>query len=138
MLMNFPITAFAWADGMPPRWPTIGIKLSGAPAVQLADVPARNAAEEAYRCLKTMTSEWDRYHVDQATADRTIFVRNDEISLTQFDLTAAQQQTLFLNGARAATDFVIKWAQAGHVPQSIQPTGAAGAKQAPVKDREPA
>ncbi|MGN6794325.1 MAG: patatin-like phospholipase family protein [Streptosporangiaceae bacterium] len=117
MLMNFPINAFDRADGAPPRWPTIGIKLSGAPRIQIADSPARNAPEEAYRCLKTMTSEWDQYHVDQETADRTIFVRNDGIAATQFDLTPAQQTALFRNGARAATNFVIKWAQAGGVPR---------------------
>lgn len=117
MLMNFPISAFDRADGAAPRWPTIGIKLSGAPAVQAPDRPVRNAAEEAKLCLTTMTGEWDRYHVDQATADRTIFVRNNGITATQFDLAPAQQEALFRNGAQAATAFLVKWAAAGQLPR---------------------
>jgi NTE family protein len=118
MLMNFPIDAWDRADGGEPRWPTIGIKLSAEPGAQPVDVPAGNALDEAYRCLKTMTAEWDRYHVDQATADRTIFVRNGGISATEFGLGPEQQGTLFRNGAEAATDFLIKWAATGHVPRS--------------------
>lgn len=136
MLMNFPISAFDRADGKLPRWPTIGIRLSGAPAAQLADVPSHNAIEEADRCLKTMTSEWDRYHVDQAAADRTIFVRNDGITATQFDLTVEQQRALFLNGAHAATDFIIKWAQAGHIPRSVQAADGSVAEPASATIRE--
>lgn len=124
MLMNFPISAFDRTDGAAPRWPTIGIKLSGAPAAQVPDRPARSAVEEARECLTTMTGEWDRYHVDQATADRTIFVRNDGITATQFDLSPAQQQALFRNGAEAATAFLIKWAEAGHVPRGGALAGA--------------
>jgi NTE family protein len=117
MLMNFPIDAFDRADGKPPRWPTIGIKLSPEPGRQLRDVPAGNVLEEGIRCLETLTSEWDRYHVDQAAANRTIFVPNAGVTATQFDLSKEQQATLFRNGARAATSFLIKAAQAGHVPR---------------------
>ena len=72
-----------------------------------------------------MLNEWDRYHVDQTTADRTIFVDNRvttvvdgqarqiPITATDFHLTAELQQQLFLNGATAATDFVIAKAAAG-------------------------
>jgi NTE family protein len=136
MLMNFPISAFDRSDGNQPRWPTIGIRLSGAPAAQLADVPSHNAIEEADRCLKTMTSEWDRYHVDQAAADRTIFVSNDGITATQFDLTVAQQQALFVNGAHAATDFLIKWAQAGHIPRSLQSADGGEVESRPADPRD--
>jgi NTE family protein len=125
MLMNFPITAFDRADGQPARWPTIGIKLSGAPAVQAADRPARNAVEEARQCLTTMAGEWDRYYVDQATANRTIFVRNDGITATQFNLESAKQEALFRNGAQAATAFLVKWAAARHVPRGGTATPAA-------------
>ena len=43
---------------------------------------------EGYRCLTTMTSEWDRYHVDRATANRTIFVPHVGVAATKFNLTA--------------------------------------------------
>jgi NTE family protein len=133
MLANFPIGAFDRVDGGPPRWPTIGIKLSAQPLEMAKDVPATNTMAEAFRCLQTMLNEWDRYHVDQTTADRTIFVDNrvttvvdgksvqTAISATDFHLTAALQQQLFLNGAKAATNFVIAKATAGGL---LHPTAA--------------
>ncbi len=130
MLLNFPINAFDRADGRPPRWPTIGIKLSAQPAGQPTDVPVDTSVEEGYRCLKTMMSEWDRFYVQQTTADRTIFVMNGGIPATKFDLTTNEQQTLFLNGAKAATNFLIKWADVGHVPRSTQQAAAAEAESA--------
>jgi NTE family protein len=117
MLMNFPIDAFDRVDGKAPRWPTIGVKLSAEPGAQSADVPVRNSVREGIRCLQTMTCEWDRYWVEQATAERTIFVPNAGISATQFDLSEEQQKTLFRNGAEAATSFLIRWAEAGGVPR---------------------
>jgi len=127
MLMNFPIGAFDRADGGAPRWPTIGIKLSAEPGPQPPDTQVHSALQEGYRCLRTMMSEWDRYHIDQETAQRTIFVRNGGITATQFDLDKQQQAMLFANGAKAATDFLIKWAEAGHLPRG---TGRADPGQA--------
>jgi NTE family protein len=124
MLMNFPIGAFDRVDGKPPRWPTIGIKLSAEPSQGESAMRVDTSVDEGYRCLRTMMSEWDRYHVEQAVADRTIFVRNGGITATQFDLSEEQQATLFRNGAEAATNFLIKWAQVGHVPRGTRQAGA--------------
>lgn len=118
MLENFPITAFDRIDGRPPRWPTIGIKLSS----QQLEFPASAACESALavgvRCLQTMMNEWDSYSIDEATAARTIFVDNAGITATQFDLTPEDQQELFLNGVQAATQFVIEMAAFDHVPRT--------------------
>jgi NTE family protein len=118
MLRNFPIGAFDRVDGKPPRWPTIGIKLSSLQT----DFPATTACDSALavgvHCLRTMMNEWDAYAVDAATAGRTIFVDNGGLTATQFDLTPAQQDMLFLNGVAAATDFVIQMAEAGGVPRT--------------------
>lgn len=130
MLMNFPISAFDRVDGKSARWPTIGIKLSAEPSQGESAMQVDTALEEGYRCLRTMMSEWDRYHVEQTVADRTIFVRNGGITATQFDLSKQQQATLFRNGAEAATNFLIKWAQAGHVPRGTRQAGAAEAQAA--------
>jgi NTE family protein len=118
MLRNFPIDAFDRVDGKPPRWPTIGIKLSSLQT----DFPATSGCQSALaigvHCLKTMMNEWDAYAIDAATAGRTIFVDNGGLTATQFDLTPAQQDMLFLNGVSAATEFVIEMAQAGGVPRT--------------------
>jgi NTE family protein len=124
MLMNFPISAFDRVDGAPARWPTIGIKLSAEPGAEPAGLPVTTTMQEGLRCLDTMMCEWDRYHVEQATAERTIFVPNAGLSATQFDLTPEQQATLFRNGAEAATRFLIRWAEAGGVPRGAQQAAA--------------
>lgn len=120
MLRNFPINAFDRADGKAPRWPTIGIKLSSLQA----NFPPTNCCENALavgiHCLRTMMNEWDAYAIDAATAGRTIFVNNGGMTATQFDLTSTQQDTLFLNGVAAATQFVIEMAQAGGVPRTAE------------------
>jgi NTE family protein len=107
MLSNFPISVFDRTDNKPARWPTVGIKLSAAPLITIADVPVKNTAQEAMRCMHTMMNEWDRYRVDTG-ADRIIFIDNGGIKATQFDLTPAQQQDLFRAGAAAALNFVIQ------------------------------
>jgi NTE family protein len=120
MLQNFPITAFDRIDGRPPRWPTIGIKLSSLQTSFPATQASRTAVNVGIHALHTMMSEWDRYSIDQATAARTIFVDKAGLSATQFDLTQAQQDELFLNGVEAATRFVIEMSNAGGVPRNAE------------------
>ena len=67
-----------------------------------------------------MMNEWDRYHVDQTTAARTIFVDNLGLSATQFELTPQQQDELFLSGVRAATSFLIEMSAIGGVPRTVE------------------
>jgi len=126
MLMNFPIGAFDRVDGAPPRWPTIGIKLSAQPGIQPADRPAGTALQEGIHCLTTATGQWDRYYVERATANRTIFVPNAGVKATDFNLGQPKQQELFRNGAEAATRFLIRWAGEGGVPRSAVQAVTAG------------
>jgi NTE family protein len=129
MLRNFPIDAFVRVDGAPPRWPTIGIKLS---SLQKS-FGVTKAAESTYRlargCLSTMMNEWDAYNVDESTAARTIFVDNAGLFATDFDLTPAQQNQLFLNGVEAATEFVIEMSGRGGVPRTAQAAQASAGTQ---------
>ncbi len=118
MLANFPIDAFDRTDGAAPRWPTIGIKLSAQPSEMAPDTAAHGTISEAVRCLHTMLNEWDRYHVDDTAAGRTIFVDNAGITATEFDLTPEKQAQLFVSGASAATQFLIDKAKAGGVLRS--------------------
>lgn len=120
MLANFPIDAFDRIDGLAPRWPTIGIKLSALGTEMPKDVACHDTSREAWRCLQTMMNEWDRYHVEQTTAARTIFVDNMGLSATQFELTSEQKDQLFLSGVRAATKFLIEMSAVGGVPRTVQ------------------
>jgi NTE family protein len=117
MLRNFPIDAFDRVDGEPPRWPTIGIKLSSLQTTFPATQGCGTALSVGIRALHTMMNEWDRYNVEETTAARTIFVDNAGLTATEFDLTQDQQNELFLNGVRAATQFVIQMSHANGIPR---------------------
>jgi NTE family protein len=120
MLQNFPIEAFDRVDGAPPRWPTIGVKLSAFPQHFEATQACESALAVGIHCLRTMTNEWDNYQVEATTAARTIFVDNAGLKATDFDLTLAQQNELFANGVNSATSFVMEMAAAGHVPRTAE------------------
>ncbi len=118
MLRNFPIDAFDREDSEPPRWPTIGIKLSSLQTQFPVTSACEHTVAEGVRCLRTMMNEWDTYSVDATTAGRTIFIDNGGITATDFNLTPDQQNTLFLNGVKAATAFVIDMAAVRGVPRT--------------------
>ena len=118
MLRNFPIGAFDRVDGQPARWPTIGVKLSSLQTNFGPTQASGTALSVAVRALHTMMNEWDRYNIEETTAARTIFVPNAGLTATQFDLTTDQQNELFINGVRSATQFVNEMSHAGGVPRS--------------------
>lgn len=124
MLRNFPITAFARIDGKAPRWPTIGIKLNSFDRSVGATTACAHTFGLAVDCVETMMNEWDVNAIESATAARTIFIDNDGITATKFDLDKDQQNALFKNGVAAATEFVIDCGNLGYVPkdpaQSLQ------------------
>jgi NTE family protein len=131
LLRNFPISAFDRTDGRPPRWPTIGVKLSSLRTSFPADKASESALSIAIGSLHTLMNEWDMYSVDAATAARTIFVDSGDLSATEFNLTADQQNTLFLSGVTAATEFLIEMAGAndGRVPRTSSEGKAYALKQ---------
>lgn len=108
MLSNFPIDTFDRTDGRPPRWPTIGVKLSARPTSN-ADVakPIHGTLEMARAMLSTLTGFYDQIHLDDpATVARTIFVDTTGVQATDFDLDADTAQRLYQNGRDAATTFL--------------------------------
>ncbi|HEV3266156.1 MAG TPA: patatin-like phospholipase family protein [Acidimicrobiales bacterium] len=121
MLSNFPLQSFDRADQAPSRWPTFGIKLSARQIQMSADRPAANTVGEAIDCLRTMITEWDRYHLDTEAARSTIFVDCGTINSTDFGLTLQDQQQLFDSGCRAATQFLV--ARAATLSESRSPSG---------------
>lgn len=106
LLSNFPITVFDRTDGREPRWPTWGIKLSGRPVLQ-RDAPVRMVSGLAFRALRTLLSEWNRYALDdEGVGRRTVYVDTSGISTLDFNLSPANQETLYRNGRSAAEHFL--------------------------------
>ncbi len=107
MLSNFPITVFDRSDGQVGRWPTWGIKLSARPAAVQVDQPSGSDVELAISCLRTLLAGWDRYHLDdERVTERTMFVDTGTVSSTDFAITPAMQQQLFVAGQAAASAFL--------------------------------
>ena len=117
LLAKFPIHTFDRTDGQPPRWPTIGVKLSQFQTDYSTTTFRESAIAVAVRCLKTMMNEWQTVASHQSTVGRTIFVDNIGLSAMDFDLTPHQHDELFLNGVDAATKFVIEAAKRGGIPR---------------------
>ena len=138
LLRNFPITAFDRIDGNPPRWPTIGIKLSSMTRRFGPTEAVEHSWDEAKHCLRTMMNEWDTYAVELATAGRTIFVDSAGLTATDFDLTDDQKSQLFLNGVVAANTFVLEMAQAGGVPRTAEAARRYAISQSRVASVQPA
>lgn len=102
LLMNFPFNCFVGDD-----IPTIGIKLSAAPGA--SDKEHRITGPFSYggAVLKTMLNAQDQIHLeDPQTVANTVFVDTGSIMTTDFDLSSAQQQTLYEAGKAAADKFL--------------------------------
>jgi NTE family protein len=118
LLENFPIHAFDRTDAQPPRWPTIGVRLSSLATEVPAGEPCGSAIEVAMHCLRATMNDWDANALRERTAGRTIYVDNAGVNATDFDLPMSRQYDLFLNGVRAASAFVIASAATGGVPRT--------------------
>lgn len=110
LLSNFPVDMFDRRDTTPPRWPTIGVKLSMRRTLSQEWQPVRNPVELARRLVATMTGAHDQLHVGQSCVqDRTVFVDTTGIRSTDFHITREQTETLFTNGRTAAEQFLATW-----------------------------
>lgn len=108
MLVNYPLDVFDRTDGVAPRWPTVGIKLSAMETVVKSRPGVDDVVSEAMACLHTLLDNTDRYYVDKARAAKTIFVDSMGITATEFDVAPAQQHELFENGRAAAKAWIAK------------------------------
>lgn len=113
LLASFPITVFDRTDGQPPRWPTVGVRLTSRPPAAAPDRPVRTSAGEALELLRTATGQWNRYLLqDEGVENRTVWVDATVVSETDFTLTRAQQEQLYGRG-RAATATFLQQGQRG-------------------------
>jgi NTE family protein len=107
MLSNFPVDTFDRTDGKPPRWPTIGIKLSARQKPNVVEHRVNGDLSLALAMLGTMQSWSDQMHLDDpAVIKRTIFVDTMGVNATDFEIDQATQAQLFDNGVKAAEAFL--------------------------------
>lgn len=110
-LSNFPIDIFDRADGLAPRWPTFGVKLSAKPENMNAAVnKVHGTISLAKALMGTMASAHDQMHLDDpAVLARTIFVDTAGVKATDFHLKPKQRDLLFKNGEASMKDFLSTW-----------------------------
>ncbi len=101
LLDNFPVEVFDRTDGIPGRWPTIGIKLSANKATTAPWRDVDGIFDEALACLFTLLENTDRFYVTPEHAARTIFVDSAGINAADFGISPAERARLFENGAAA-------------------------------------
>jgi NTE family protein len=107
MLSNFPVDIFDRTDGKPPRWRTIGIKLSAQQVPNQVEHVVKGDLSLAMGMLGTMQSWHDQMHLnDPAVLKRTIFVDTLGVNATDFSIDKSTQQQLFENGRAAAERFL--------------------------------
>ena len=107
MLSNFPVDIFDRTDGKPPRWRTIGIKLSAQQVPNQVKHVVKGDLSLAMGMLGTMQSWHDQMHLnDPAVLKRTIFVDTLGVNATDFSIDKPTQQKLFENGRAAAEHFL--------------------------------
>lgn len=106
ILRSYPIEIFDRTDGLPSRWPTIGIRLSS-PAGQRAPAKDVTGPVSLIQSLiyTTVDSTQIRHVSDPADVERSIFAKPRGVRWTDFDLTPEQQQGLYDAGYSAG----LKW-----------------------------
>jgi NTE family protein len=108
MLSNFPVDVFDRRDGQPPRWPTLGIRLTTRAEALRGIINEIHSAESLARAmLSTMIGFHDQLRLDDPSVlARTISVDTLDVRPTDFDIDRKTQVTLYENGRRAAADFL--------------------------------
>lgn len=110
MLSNYPIDVFDRAKGVPPRWPTFGIKLSGRPDSARPFMRVRGAISMGRAMVATAMGFYDQMHINTpGTIERTIFVDTSDVSAIDFDLDHETRARLYKAGRDAAESFLETW-----------------------------
>lgn len=111
LLSNYPLSIFDRQDGRTPRWPTIGIKLSGKATIRSQDwSPDNNNLELAKSLLSTMMGARDRAYVsDPQASSRTSFVDTSTFSDTDFHLSRQDKDALYAAGLAGGKKFLATW-----------------------------
>ncbi len=112
LLSNYPISTFDRADELPPRWPTLGVRLDALGLDGSGDGPSpvRNPLAMGVALVQTAIEANQAEHVlDPCNVARSVYVDTAGTSAIDFDLSEAEQDRLLEAGATAAADFLGAW-----------------------------
>lgn len=107
VMSRFPVTIFDRTDDLPPRWPTIGVKLSARETASSGWRPNHNTFEYAVSVLTTLVNARDSIHInDPDVIARTVFVDTTGYRSTDFGISLEQKLDLYNRGVRAGERFL--------------------------------
>lgn len=110
MLSNYPITIFDRTDARPPRWPTIGVRLSPRELRPPRTDAVRGPVSLAFAVVGTMMQAADVMHIyESCNVERSMFIDPGTITAVDFDITDEQRDGLLAAGTRAAEEFLRTW-----------------------------
>jgi len=111
LLSNYPIGIFDRLDEHPPRWATVGIRLSS----QAGDrpVPPEPVGDPITLALALLETTLDARQAalrsDPCNIRRSVFVDTSEVAAIDFDITPEQQELLLAAGRAASEKFLASW-----------------------------
>ena len=121
LLRSYPIEIFDREDGLPSRWPTIGIRLSSPSNEQELAKPITGPISMILSLVYTTVDSTQVRHVhDPVNVERSIFAKPSGIKWTDFALSPEQQQLLFDSGYSAGR----KWIEAHPDGPPLRPVPA--------------
>lgn len=113
VLSNFAIEIFDRTDGVPPRWPTFGVRLLPDLPEGLGDlvpfygVPMLPAVRLLEQVVATALVGRDQTHLDRpGVRERTMTVDTRGTAITEFRIGAKERRELIARGEQAARDFL--------------------------------
>jgi NTE family protein len=116
VLSNFPIDVFDRTDGLPPRWPTFGVKLipvlpmDAAKLLPIAGLLTHGPVKLAADLVMTTIVGRDQTYLSQPWVEvRTMQVDTAGVNPVDFGLSSDDVATLFANGQAAAARFLESW-----------------------------
>jgi NTE family protein len=111
LLSNYPISTFDRLDEIPPRWPTVGVRLDalgidrGRPPR-----PVKGPVRTGFALVETAIEACQAEHVlAPCNIARSVYVDTGGVSAVDFDLDATQQGALLRAGREAARGFLEAW-----------------------------
>ncbi|MGN6598691.1 MAG: patatin-like phospholipase family protein [Actinomycetes bacterium] len=110
LLSNYPVDLFDRRDGQPPRWPTLGVRLSSREPVPPPGQPVGGPLSLGLAVVATLIEACDARHIDDPCVQaRTVFLDTSEVSALDFGLTQQQRDDLIDRGSRAMSRFLGSW-----------------------------
>ncbi len=110
LLSTYPISVFDRTDGLPARWPTLGVRITSAMGDPAHVQPVDGPLSLALALVETALTACQSQHVDNpANVARSVFVDTSGIASTDFGISATQRDQLIDAGSAATERFLRDW-----------------------------